>query len=74
MFIVQVHALQERLQQEAEAKQRIEKELDAVSRLVFSSNLCLLLSNVQLYIICCPLSFVYRPDLGLYAAQGENQV
>jgi len=28
----QVHALQERLQQEAEAKQRIEKELDAVSR------------------------------------------
>merc|ERR1719341_501087 len=28
----QVHALQERLQQEAEAKQMIEKELDAVSR------------------------------------------
>merc|ERR1712210_270356 len=28
----QVHALQERLQQEAEAKQRVEKELDAVSR------------------------------------------
>ena len=58
MFIVQVHALQERLQQEAEAKQRIEIELDAVSRLVFLSNLCLLLSNVQLSTICCLLSFV----------------
>ena len=53
---IQVHALQERLQQEAEAKQRIEKELDAVSRLVFLSNLCLLLSNVQ-----CPLSAVLCP-------------
>merc|ERR1712130_928929 len=28
----QVHALQERLQQEAEAKQRVEKELEEVSR------------------------------------------
>ena len=60
MSTVQVHALQERLQQEAEAKQRIEKELDAVSRLVSLSNLC-------------PLP-VYRPDLSLYAAQGANQV
>ena len=43
--------MQERLQQEAEAKQRVEKELDVVSRLVFLSNLCILLSNVQLSFI-----------------------
>ena len=55
-----MHALQERLQQEAEAKQRVEKELDAVSRLAFFS------AALQFLIVHCLLSFVqpdYRPEI-----------